>query len=173
MSWMYKQLSSDNQPISVVDVNSSQEIAVSADLEKRNRKNQMPNLFEYKLHRYFDYEPLSEEEAKHGLIGIPRVLNMYENYPFWFTFFTKLGFRVVLSPASTRKIYELGIESIPSESECYPAKLAHGHVQWLINQGVKHIFYPSIPYERKEFADSDNHYNCPIVTSYPGKIIKK
>ena len=95
---------------------------------------------------------------------------MYENYPFWFTFFTKLGFRVVLSPASTRKIYELGIESIPSESECYPAKLAHGHVQWLINQGVKHIFYPSIPYERKEFADSDNHYNCPIVTSYPENI---
>ena len=130
----------------------------------------MPNLFEYKLHRYFDYEPLSEEEAKHGSIGIPRVLNMYENYPFWFTFFTKLGFRVILSPASTRKIYELGIESIPSESECYPAKLAHGHVQWLINQGVKHIFYPSIPYERKEFADSDNHYNCPIVTSYPENI---
>ena len=130
----------------------------------------MPNLFEYKLHRYFDYEPLSEEEAKHGLIGIPRVLNMYENYPFWFTFLTKLGFRVVLSPASTRKVYELGIESIPSESECYPAKLAHGHVQWLINQGVKHIFYPSIPYERKEFADSDNHYNCPIVTSYPENI---
>ena len=128
------------------------------------------NLFEYKLHRYFDYEPLSEEEAKHGVIGIPRVLNMYENYPFWFTFFTKLGFRVVLSPASTRKVYELGIESIPSESECYPAKLAHGHVQWLINQGVKHIFYPSIPYERKEFADSDNHYNCPIVTSYPENI---
>ena len=139
-------------------------------LGKEKSKNQMPNLFEYKLHRYFDYEPLSEEEAKHGLIGIPRVLNMYENYPFWFTFFTKLGFRVVLSPASTRKVYELGIESIPSESECYPAKLAHGHVQWLINQGVKHIFYPSIPYERKEFADSDNHYNCPIVTSYPENI---
>ena len=139
-------------------------------LGKEKSKNQMPNLFEYKLHLYFDYEPLSEEEAKHGSIGIPRVLNMYENYPFWFTFFTKLGFHVVLSPASTRKVYELGIESIPSESECYPAKLAHGHVQWLINQGVKHIFYPSIPYERKEFADSDNHYNCPIVTSYPENI---
>ena len=130
----------------------------------------MPNLFEYKLHRYFDYTPLEETDARRGVIGIPRVLNMYENYPFWFTFFTELGFRVVLSPASTRKIYELGIESIPSESECYPAKLAHGHVQWLINQGVKHIFYPSIPYERKEFADSDNHYNCPIVTSYPENI---
>ena len=130
----------------------------------------MPNLFEYKLHRYFDYTPLEEADARRGVIGIPRVLNMYENYPFWFTFFTELGFRIVLSPASTRKIYELGIESIPSESECYPAKLAHGHVQWLINQGVKHIFYPSIPYERKEFADSDNHYNCPIVTSYPENI---
>ena len=139
-------------------------------LGKEKSKNQMPNLFEYKLHRYFDYTPLEETDARRGVIGIPRVLNMYENYPFWFTFFTELGFRVVLSPASTRKIYELGIESIPSESECYPAKLAHGHVQWLINQGVKHIFYPSIPYERKEFADSDNHYNCPIVTSYPENI---
>ena len=139
-------------------------------LGKEKSKNQMPNLFEYKLHRYFDYTPLEEADARRGVIGIPRVLNMYENYPFWFTFFTELGFRVVLSPASTRKIYELGIESIPSESECYPAKLAHGHVQWLINQGVKHIFYPSIPYERKEFADSDNHYNCPIVTSYPENI---
>ena len=83
---------------------------------------------------------LTEEDAKRGTIGIPRVLNMYENYPFWFTFFTELGFSVVLSPASTRKIYELGIESIPSESECYPAKLAHGHVQWLINQEVQTYF---------------------------------
>ena len=139
-------------------------------LGKEKSKNQMPNLFDYKFHRYFDYTPLEESEAKRGVIGIPRVLNMYENYPFWFTFFTKLGFRVVLSPASTRKIYELGIESIPSESECYPAKLAHGHVQWLINEGVKRIFYPSIPYERNEFEDANNHYNCPIVTSYPENI---
>ena len=139
-------------------------------LGKEKSTEKLPNLFDYKLKRLFGYEPLSESEAVRGVVGIPRVLNMYENYPFWFTFFTELGFRVVLSPASTRKIYELGIESIPSESECYPAKLAHGHVQWLINQGVKHIFYPSIPYERKEFADSDNHYNCPIVTSYPENI---
>ena len=139
-------------------------------LGKEKSKNHLPNLFEYKLKRYFDYEPLSEEKAVRGVIGIPRVLNMYENYPFWFTFFHTLKFRVVLSPASTRKVYELGIESIPSESECYPAKLAHGHVQWLINQGVKHIFYPSIPYERNEFADANNHYNCPIVTSYPENI---
>ena len=139
-------------------------------LGKQKTTNKLPNLFEYKLKRYFDYEPLAEENAPRGLIGIPRVLNMYENYPFWFTFFNKLGFRVVLSPVSNRKVYELGIDSIPSESECYPAKLAHGHVQWLINNGIKTIFYPSIPYERNEFAEANNHYNCPIVTSYPENI---
>ena len=103
-------------------------------------------------------------------MGIPRVLNMFENYPFWFTFFTELKYEVVLSPTSTRKIYELGIESIPSESECYPAKLAHGHVSWLLKNGVKFIFYPCIPYERNEFPDAVNHYNCPIVTSYAENI---
>ena len=139
-------------------------------LGKEKAQNKLPNLFEYKLKRYFDYQPLGEEEAKRGAIGIPRVLNMYENYPFWFTFFTSLGFRVILSPSSTKKVYELGIESIPSESECYPAKLAHGHVQWLIDQGIRHIFYPSVPYERNEFEDANNHYNCPIVTSYPENI---
>ena len=139
-------------------------------LGKERSTNKLPNLFDYKFHRYFDYTPLEISEATRGVIGIPRVLNMYENYPFWFTFFHTLGFRVVLSPASTRKIYELGIESIPSESECYPAKLAHGHVQWLISQGIEHIFYPSIPYERNEFQDANNHYNCPIVTSYPENI---
>ena len=139
-------------------------------LGKEKSANKLPNLFEYKLHRYFDYTPLSDKEAVRGEIGIPRVLNMYENYPFWFTFFNTLKFKVVLSPSSTRKVYELGIESIPSESECYPAKLAHGHVQWLIDKGVKHIFYPSIPYERNEFAEANNHYNCPIVTSYPENI---
>ncbi len=137
---------------------------------KEKNANKIPNLFEYKEERIFGYEPLSEEEATRGVVGIPRVLNMYENYPFWFTFFTKLGFSVVLSPVSTRKIYELGIESIPSESECYPAKLAHGHITWLIRQGVKYIFYPCIPYERNEFPDAVNHYNCPIVTSYAENI---
>ncbi|XCP83631.1 acyl-CoA dehydratase activase-related protein [Roseburia hominis] len=139
-------------------------------LGKEKTNSNIPNLFAWKNERYFGYEPLSAEKAARGTVGIPRVLNMYENYPFWFTFFTKLGYRVVLSPASTHKIYELGIESIPSESECYPAKLAHGHVQWLINQGVDFIFYPCIPYERTEFADADNHYNCPIVTSYAENI---
>ena len=139
-------------------------------LGKQKTTNKLPNLFEYKLKRYFDYEPLAEKNAPRGIIGIPRVLNMYENYPFWFTFFNELGFRVVLSPVSNRKVYELGIDSIPSESECYPAKLAHGHVQWLINNGIHTIFYPSIPYERNEFAEANNHYNCPIVTSYPENI---
>ncbi len=136
---------------------------------ERNKEN-LPNLYEYKNKRIFGYTPLSPDEATRGQVGIPRVLNFYENYPFWFTFFTELGYEVVLSPASTRKIYELGIESIPSESECYPAKLAHGHVTWLIRQGLKFIFYPCVPYERNEFPDAGNHYNCPIVTSYAENI---
>ena len=139
-------------------------------LGKEKNKEKIPNLFEYKNKLLFGYTPLEADEAERGEIGIPRVLNMYENYPFWVTFFTKLKYRVILTPASSHKMYELGIESIPSESECYPAKLAHGHVTWLIRQGIKEIFYPSIPYERKEFPDANNHYNCPIVTSYPENI---
>ena len=137
---------------------------------KQKNANGIPNLFDYKLKRIFDYEVLPADQAKRGTVGIPRVLNMYENYPFWATFFTKLGYRVILSPLSNRKIYELGIESIPSESECYPAKLAHGHVAWLINQRVDFIFYPALFYERNEFTEANNHYNCPIVTSYSENI---
>ena len=139
-------------------------------LGKQKNENGIPNLFDYKLKRIFGYEPLPADEAPRGTVGIPRVLNMYENYPFWFTFFTKLGYQVVLSPLSNRRIYELGIESIPSESECYPAKLAHGHVSWLINQKVDFIFYPALFYERNEFDEANNHYNCPIVTSYSENI---
>ena len=137
---------------------------------KEKNKDHIPNLFECKYKTVFGYTPLPEDEAVRGKVGIPRVLNMFENYPFWFTFFTRLKYQVVLSPTSTRRIYELGIESIPSESECYPAKLAHGHVTWLLKQGVKFIFYPCIPYERNEFPDAVNHYNCPIVTSYAENI---
>lgn len=137
---------------------------------KEKNANHLPNLFEYKNQRIFGYDPLPIDQAPRGQVGIPRVLNMYENYPFWFTFFTKLGYQVVLSPASTHKIYELGIESIPSESECYPAKLAHGHVTWLIRQGIKYIFYPALFYERDEVNGANNHYNCPIVTSYSENI---
>ena len=133
-------------------------------------KTGVPNLYEYKLKRVFDYTPLELNDAPRGTVGIPRVLNIYEDYPFWFTFFTKLGYRVVLSPASTRAIYELGIESIPSESECYPAKISHGHIEWLIGQNVDFIFYPALFYERNEFEEAGNHYNCPIVTSYSENI---
>ena len=139
-------------------------------LGKAKNPDQTPNLFDYKLKRLFSYEPLTADRAPRGQVGIPRVLNMYENYPFWFTFFTKLGYQVVLSPASNHNIYSLGIESIPSESECYPAKLAHGHVTWLIRQGVPFIFYPALFYERNETPEANNHYNCPIVTSYSENI---
>ena len=137
-------------------------------LEKNHEH--VPNLYEYKYKRIFGYKALKPDEAKRGAIGIPRVLNMYENYPFWYTFFTNLSFRVLLSPKSSRKIYELGIESIPSESECYPAKIAHGHVMWLLKKGINTIFYPCVPYEEDQMEGANNHYNCPIVTSYAENI---
>ena len=127
----------------------------------------LPNLYKYKFERLFNYKPLEESDAPRGTIGIPRVLNMYEDYPFWFTFLTNLGFRVILSEKSNRKTYEKGMESMPSESVCYPAKLSHGHIINLINKGIKTIFYPCMPYSRKEYEKADNHYNCPIVISYP------
>ncbi len=131
-----------------------------------SNSTKLPNLIKYKYDRIFDYTPLDEKFAKRGTIGIPRVLNMYEDYPFWFTFLTELGFRVIVSEKSTRKTYEKGMESMPSESVCYPAKLAHGHVESLLDQGIKTIFYPCMPYSRKEYEKSDNKYNCPIVISY-------
>lgn len=137
---------------------------------KQKNKDNIPNLFDAKLKRFFSYSPLSDDMVKRGTVGIPRVLNMYENYPFWHTFFTTLGYKVILSPVSNHKMYELGIESIPSESECYPAKLAHGHIEWLIRQNPDFIFYPSVFYERDEVLGANNHYNCPIVTSYSENI---
>ncbi|WP_186431033.1 2-hydroxyacyl-CoA dehydratase [Clostridium sp. BSD9I1] len=140
-------------------------------VEKESSSEDVPNLFEYKYKRLFNYIPLKKEEAIRGSVGIPRVLNMYENYPFWFTFFNELRFRVEISPRSSKTIYELGLETIPSESACYPAKIVHGHIMSLVNRGVNFIFYPSIPYEQKEFKEANNHFNCPIVTSYP-EVIK-
>ncbi|NTW29577.1 MAG: 2-hydroxyacyl-CoA dehydratase [Coriobacteriia bacterium] len=136
-----------------------------------NSAQGIPNIFDWKYKRLFAYEPLSEAQAPRGTIGIPRVLNMYENYPFWFTFFTKLGYRVQLSAESSKDIFALGSETIPSESACYPAKIAHGHIQWLVNAGVKRIFYPCIIWERREKDSANNHYNCPMVISYP-EVIK-
>ena len=137
----------------------------------RKTSENVPNLFKFKMQRMFDaYTPLPEDEAQNGVIGIPRVLNMFENFPFWAVFFRELGYRVIVSPQSTRKLYELGIETIPSESECYPAKMVHGHIEWLIKQGIRHIFYPCVPYERNETPDAGNHYNCPMVTSYAENV---
>jgi predicted CoA-substrate-specific enzyme activase len=140
-----------------------------AGIEK-NTKN-IPNLYEYKYKRTFNYISLSEDEAKRGTVGIPRVLNMYENYPFWHRFFTELGFRVVLSTHSNREVYEKGISSIPSETACYPAKISHGHIMDLIEKGIKFIFYPAVFYEYKEDKEADNHLNCPVVAGY-SEVIK-
>lgn len=134
-------------------------------------RNLVPNLYEYKYKRTFNYKSLDLKEAKRGVVGIPRVLNIYENYPFWHTFFTQLGFSVVLSKGSSRKVYEKGLESIPSETACYPAKMVHGHIIDLIEKGVEFIFYPSVFYEKKEDINSDNHLNCPVVTGYT-EVIK-
>ncbi len=130
----------------------------------------LPDMYDYTYKRLFRYEPLKENEATRGRIGIPRVLGIYENYPFWHTFFTELSFSVELSPRSSRSVYTAGIESIPSESLCYPAKLAHGAVRKLIDSGVKTIFLPCVPYEKKEQKKAANNYNCPIVTSYAENI---
>jgi len=138
--------------------------------DKGASRGSLPNLFDYKYKRLFRYKPLPESEAPRGVVGIPRVLNIYENYPFWFTFFTELGFRVQLSGRSSAGLYEKGMETIPSESVCYPAKLAHGHIMDLVEKGVGVIFYPCITREVKEQKDADNHFNCPIVSSYPEVI---
>jgi len=135
---------------------------------KRNKN--IPNLYAQKYERLFSYTPLPPDKAPRGIIGIPRVLNMYENYPFWFTFFTELGFSVLLSPPSSKAIYEMGMETITSDTVCYPAKLVHGHIKWLANNGAQVIFYPSIKYERLEDSTANNHYNCPIVATYPEVI---
>ncbi|SCJ82218.1 2-hydroxyglutaryl-CoA dehydratase component A [uncultured Eubacterium sp.] len=133
--------------------------------------NKLPNLYEYKLQRLFGYKPISDFDATRGTVAIPRVLNMYEDYPFWFTFFTELKFRVVLSPPSSKAIYEMGMETISSDTACYPAKLVHGHVKWLVDNGEQWIFYPCLNYERNEDPSAPNHYNCPIVATYP-EVIK-
>ncbi|MDO5715459.1 MAG: acyl-CoA dehydratase activase-related protein [Tissierellia bacterium] len=137
----------------------------------RNSDQSLPNMYEYKLKRVFDYDSLPEQEAKRGVVGIPRVLNMYENYPFWHTFFTKLGYRVKLSTMSSREVYEKGIETITSETACYPAKLTHGHIEDLIEQGIDFIFYPSVFYEERQFKGADNTLNCPVVAGY-SEVIK-
>ena len=135
------------------------------------KKSDIPNLFDFKYKRLFRYASLKKDEAPRGVIGVPRVLNMYENYPFWHTFLTELGFSVVLSGKSDKKMFERGMETIPSEAVCYPAKLAHGHIASLIHKGIKTIFYPAVVYEHTEYRDGDNNFNCPVVSGYP-EVIK-
>ena len=128
-------------------------------------------MYAYKYERVFDYKALPEKEAPRGIVGIPRVLNIYENYPFWHSFFTELGYSVVLSSKSSREIYEKGIETITSETACYPAKISHGHIEDLIEKGIDFIFYPAVFYEEKQFENADNTLNCPVVAGY-SEVIK-
>lgn len=138
-----------------------------ASLEKRPQKSEIPNLFDWKYQRLFSYRRLTEKAATRGDIGIPRVLGMYEDYPLWFTVLTHLGFRVMISGRSSHEVFEQGMESIPSENVCYPAKLAHGHIEQLLAKGVKTIFYPCVTYNIPRNPESDNHFNCPVVATYP------
>ncbi len=142
-----------------------------APLGLKKKNEDIPNLYEYKYNRLFSYEPLPEEKAERGRIGIPRVLNIYENYPLWFTIFTELKFRVEISEKSSKKLYESGISSIASETACYPAKIVHGHVEDLVSRNIKNIFYPCIVHEKREFEKAANTFNCPVVTSY-AEVIK-
>ncbi|PJM78192.1 activase [Bifidobacterium felsineum] len=135
--------------------------------DAKKKRSDRPNLYDYKYKRCFAYRRLTDKKATRGEIGIPRALNMYENYPFWFTLLTSLGFKVMISGRSSHELFETGIESIASENICYPAKLVHGHIKWLLNKGVKTIFYPCVSYEENLVPNTDNHYNCPVVANYP------
>ena len=135
--------------------------------DAKKKRSDRPNLYDYKYKRCFAYRRLTDKNSTRGEIGIPRVLNMYENYPFWFTLLTSLGFKVMISGRSSHELFETGIESIASENICYPAKLVHGHIKWLLNKGVKNIFYPCVSYEENLVPNTDNHYNCPVVANYP------
>ncbi|MDR2574226.1 MAG: 2-hydroxyacyl-CoA dehydratase [Desulfovibrio sp.] len=135
--------------------------------------NNLPNLYAYKYRRLFEtYLPLAEEQAKRGRLGIPRTLNIYENYPLWFTLFTALGFRVELSAPSSKELFFRGYETIPSQTVCYPAKFAHGHILDLIEGGAERIFFPCLPNERLDFSSQSGTYNCPVVIGYPELLAK-
>ncbi|EPB8159194.1 acyl-CoA dehydratase activase-related protein [Clostridium perfringens] len=130
-----------------------------------NKKSEsIPNMYQYKYKKLREYESL--DEGKRGTIGLPMVLNMYENIPLWATFFKELGFKVVLSDESNKKMYLKGQHTIPSDTVCYPAKLAHGHIENLISKNIEHIFYPCMSYNFDE-GISDNCFNCPVVAYYP------
>lgn len=141
-----------------------------ATQERRAAKSDLPNLYDYKYKRAFSYRRLREGAATRGDIGIPRVLGMYENYPLWFTVLTSLGFRVMISGRSNHELFESGMDTIPSENVCYPAKLAHGHIEALIAKGITTIWFPCVFYERELVQGAADHFNCPIVATYPEVI---
>lgn len=123
---------------------------------------ELPNLYRWKQ----DYlRSLKGQPGPRGRIGIPMALAIFEQAPLWFALFTRLGYEVIFTDLSTRKTYEKGQFSIPSDTVCYPAKIMHGHIEELLEKGVEFIFYPSLTYNLDE-AMSANHYNCPIVAYY-------
>lgn len=134
------------------------------------RKKDLPNLLAWKYQRLFSYQPLPPNKASRGVIGIPRCLNIYENYPLWFRLLTDLGFRVELSQPSSHEAYYQAFDTIPSQTVCYPAKLVHGHVLELARRGIKNIFYPCVQHEQTDADFRHGTYNCPVVISYPELI---
>ena len=138
----------------------------NGSMNRKDKQELPPNLYAIKYKRLFEhYEPIPAHSAVRGVISIPRVMNMYENYPFWFTLFTALGFRVELS--SSHPDETLGIDTVPSQTVCFPAKLVHRHIAELLARGADLIFYPGVQKETNEFTCSDNHYNCPVIAGYP------
>ena len=134
-------------------------------ITKKSQSNEL-NMYAQKLKMLEEYKPV---EGLRGKLGMPMALNMFEMYPFWYRFFTELKFEVFHSPFSTRKLYQRGQQTIPSDTVCFPAKLVHGHIQTLIDEGAETIFYPCMSYNFDEHL-GDNHYNCPVVAYYPEVI---
>lgn len=134
-------------------------------ITKKSQSSEL-NMYAQKLKMLEEYKPV---EGLRGKLGMPMALNMFEMYPFWYRFFTELKFEVFHSPFSTRKIYQRGQQTIPSDTICFPAKLVHGHIQTLIDEGAETIFYPCMSYNFDEHL-GDNHYNCPVVAYYPEVI---
>lgn len=133
-------------------------------------KNKIPNLYEYKYDSIINTVKTHQPKKYRGTVGLPLTLGFYEQLPFWHMLFTTLGFRTIISEESSRAMYYLGQHTIPSDTVCYPAKLAHGHVENLLDKGVDFIFYPCMSYNFDE-GGSDNHFNCPVVAYYPELLL--
>lgn len=132
------------------------------------KSEEIPNLYEYKMQKLTEL-PICEAPTR-GEIGIPLALNFFDTLPFWSAFFKNIGVKVVVSGVSDHALYSRGQDTIPSDTVCYPAKLVHGHIQKLVDDGVKRIFYPCAPYNNTEYEQADNYYNCPVVAYYPELI---